>query len=208
MWPATGRYGDTLDYATYGPDASAFILAHRTSLDLLDKIAVTAGFITTSSLGNRQIRSLWENCGGKPRQNNWAAPTCRKGGKRFAGVPLPSMALWSLPRTMTAAQVSCVLKNALGTQAHRFVVLHDIGDPAHSRRRAPEIEHLPREPYIQEVLRALRVARSAIQMLALSISQHEQGLAQRTAGLIGSLASPTTIGFEDATLKFECVAPT
>lgn len=42
LWPATGRFGDTLDYATYGPDASALILAHRTALDLLDKIAVTA----------------------------------------------------------------------------------------------------------------------------------------------------------------------
>lgn len=78
------------------------------------------------------------------------------------------------------------LRNA-GT--HRFVVLHDIGDLTQSRQ-APEIEHHRREPFTQEVLRALRVARSAIQMLALSISQHEQGLAQRASGLVGSLIVP------------------
>jgi len=41
-WSATGRFGDTLDYATYGPDTSALVLAHRTALDLLDKVAVAA----------------------------------------------------------------------------------------------------------------------------------------------------------------------
>jgi hypothetical protein len=41
-WPATGRFAETLDYATYGPHSSALVLAHRTALDLLDKVAVTA----------------------------------------------------------------------------------------------------------------------------------------------------------------------
>ena len=40
-WPTTGRFADTLDYAIYGPDASALVLAHRTALDLFDKIAAT-----------------------------------------------------------------------------------------------------------------------------------------------------------------------
>ena len=66
------------------------------------------------------------------------------------------------------------------------MVLHDLDVPAHSRQ-APEAEHHHRELFIQEVLRALRVARSAIQMLALAISQYERGLAQRTDGLVGTL---------------------
>lgn len=41
-WPKTGRFSDTLNFATYGPDASALKLAHRTALDLLDKVAVMA----------------------------------------------------------------------------------------------------------------------------------------------------------------------
>jgi len=72
---------------------------------------------------------------------------------------------------------------------HRFVVLHDLGDPA-SSRQAPEVEHHHREQFNQEVLSALRVARSAIQMLALAITQHEQGLERREGGLVGSLIVP------------------
>lgn len=40
--PKTGQFADALDYALYGPDTSALVLAHRTALDLLDKVAVTA----------------------------------------------------------------------------------------------------------------------------------------------------------------------
>lgn len=66
---------------------------------------------------------------------------------------------------------------------------HDLGDPA-SSRQAPEVEHHHREQFTQEVLCALRVARSAIQMLALAITQHEKGLAQREDGFIASLIVP------------------
>lgn len=57
-------------------------------------------------------------------------------------------------------------------------------------------------------LRALRVARSAIQMLALSISQQEQGLAQRTAGFVGSLVVPDHDWIRGRDKKLKCAAPT
>lgn len=76
------------------------------------------------------------------------------------------------------------LRNA-GT--HRFVVLHDLGESS-GYRKAPEVEHYERGRFFQDALRALRVARSAIQMLAFSITQNEQGLKQRAHGLIGSLS--------------------
>lgn len=69
---------------------------------------------------------------------------------------------------------------------HRFVILHDLGNTAHIRQ-APEIEHHSRDQFTQGILSALRVARSAVQMLAFSISQHEQGFAHQTSGLVGSL---------------------
>lgn len=80
-------------------------------------------------------------------------------------------------------------KDLRNSGTHRFVVLHDIGDPA-SSRQAPEVEHHHREQFTQEVLSALRVARSAIQMLALAITQHEKGLAQREGGSVGSMIVP------------------
>ncbi|MBK5374664.1 hypothetical protein JFT81_08455 [Pseudomonas sp. TH43] len=57
-------------------------------------------------------------------------------------------------------------------------------------KQAPEIEHLNRSDFIDEALRALRVARSAIQMLALAISQHEEILRKQSDGPIGTLTVP------------------
>lgn len=78
------------------------------------------------------------------------------------------------------------LRNA-GT--HRFVVLHDFGDPSRARQ-APEVEHLKHADFVDEALSALRVARSAIQMLTLAISQHEEILQAQMDGLISTLNVP------------------
>lgn len=189
VWPATGRFGDTLDYATYGPDASALILAHRTALDLLDKIAVTANHYFEFGQAPDKIYfgKLWR---GSPDKVTGVRPLAERVERVIRG---GSSALYGLVElaedydsSMGILRSQKDLRNA-GT--HRFVVLHDFGNPEHSRQ-APEIEHHGREQFFQEVLRALRVARSAIQMLALSISQHEQGLAQRTSGFVGSLVVP------------------
>ncbi|WP_313303143.1 LA2681 family HEPN domain-containing protein [Diaphorobacter sp.] len=188
-WPATGRFGDTLDYATYGPDASALILAHRTALDLLDKIAVTANhyFDLGQSPDKVYFGKLWR---GKPDKTTGAHPLAENVEKVIRGGASALYGLVELAEDYdSSAGILRSQKDLRNAGTHRFVVLHDIGDPAHSRQ-APEIEHHRREPFTQEVLRALRVARSAIQMLALSISQHEQGLAQRTGGLVGSLLIP------------------
>lgn len=65
-------------------------------------------------------------------------------------------------------------------------MLHDFGDPSRARQ-APEVEHLNHSDFVEEALGALRVARSAIQMLALAISQHEEILRKQTDGIIGIL---------------------
>ncbi|EOY6404414.1 LA2681 family HEPN domain-containing protein [Klebsiella pneumoniae] len=189
VWPATGRFGDTLDYATYGPDASALILAHRTALDLLDKVAVAANHYFEFGLPPDKVYfgKLWR---GNPDRATGIRPLNAKVEQAIRG---GASALYGLVELAddydSSAGILRSQKDLRNAGTHRFVVLHDIGDPAHSRQ-VPEIEHHRREPFTQEALRALRVARSAIQMLVLSISQHEQGLAERTEGLIGSLLVP------------------
>ena len=189
VWPATGRFGDTLDYATYGPDASALILAHRTALDLLDKIAVTANHYFEFGLPPDKVYfgKLWR---GSPDKTTGVRPLNEKVEQAIRGGASALYGLVELAEDYdSSAGILRSQKDLRNAGTHRFVVLHDLGDPAESRQ-APEIEHHRREPFTQEVLRALRVARSAIQMLALSISQHEQGLPQRTGGLVGSLLVP------------------
>jgi len=189
VWPTTGRFADTLDFATYGPDASALVLAHRTALDLLDKVAVTANHYFEFGQPPEKVYfgKLWRGTADKATGIRSLAgaveATVRSGvGALYGLVELAD----DYEEKSGILRSQKELRNA-GT--HRFVVLHDLGDPANSRQ-APEVEHHRREQFNQEVLRALRVARSAIQMLALSISQNEKGLAQRTSGLVGTLTVP------------------
>ena len=189
VWPATGRFGDTLDYADYGPDVSALILAHRTALDLLDKIAVVANHYFEFGLPPDKVYfgKLWR---GGPDKATGKRPLNQKVEQAILGGASALYGLVELAEDYdSSAGILRSQKDLRNAGTHRFVVLHDLGNPAQSRQ-APEVEHHRREPFTQEALRALRVARSAIQMLALSISQHEQSLAQRTAGFVGSLVVP------------------
>ncbi len=178
-WPATGRFADTLDYATYGPDASAITLAHRTALDLLDKVAVTANHFF--DLGERPnevyFGKTWRQ---KPDKVSGMRPLTPRVD---AAIRAGSVALYGLVELAddynNKAGILRPQKDLRNAGTHRFVVLHDLGDPAYCRQ-APEVEHHRREQFTQGVLHALRVARSAIQMLALAISQHERSLAIRT----------------------------
>ena len=188
-WPTTGKFADTLDYATYGPDASALILAHRTALDLLDKVAVTAN--NYFELGQQPDKvyfgKLWRQ---KPDKITGTRPLAETVDATIrAGVS----ALYGLVELAddydNKAGILRPQKDLRNAGTHRFVILHDLGNPAYSRQ-APEVEHHRREQFTQEVLRALRVARSSIQMLALAISQHERGLAMRTGGFVGTLTVP------------------
>lgn len=189
LWPTTGKFADTLDFATYGPNASALILAHRTALDLLDKVAVAANhYFELEEIPDKvYFGKLW-------RGNLDKTPGVRQLAEKVdAAIRAGASALYGLVELAddygSQAGILRAQKDLRNAGTHRFVVLHDLGDPAHSRP-ALEVEHHSREQFIQEVLRALRVARSAIQTLALAISQHERGLTRHTSGLVGSLIVP------------------
>lgn len=185
-WPTTGRFADTLDYATYGPDASALILAHRTAVDLLDKVAVTANhyFEIGQAPSKVYFGRLWRESGGKRVGPCTLVPAVEKAIR--AGVH----ALYGLVELAedydSESGILRPQKDLRNAGTHRFVVLHDIGEPSASRQ-APEIEHHRRDGFSEEVFRALRVARSALQMLALAITQHEQALRKVADGTIGTM---------------------
>ena len=188
-WPMTGRFADTLDYATYGPDASAIVLAHRTALDLLDKVAVTANH--------------YFEIGESPNKVYFGRLLRESGGKKAGLRPLVAAvenaircgahALYGLVELAEdydgEGGILRPQKDLRNAGTHRFVVLHDLGDPADSRKAA-EVEHHLRDGYSDDVLRVLRVARSAIQMLALAITQHERVLKQAADGFIGTMDVP------------------
>lgn len=189
VWPKTGRFSDTLDYAAYGPDTSALIFAHRTALDLLDKVAVTANhyFELGQSPITVSFATLWR---GVRDKLTGVRPLTTKVEAVIQGGAKALYGLVELAEDYASEEgILRLQKDLRNSGTHRFVVLHDLGDPA-SSRQAPEVQHHHREQFTQEVLSALRVARSAIQMLALAITQHEKGLAQREGGLLGEMIVP------------------
>lgn len=188
-WPATGRFVDTRDYATYGPDASALVLAHRTALDLLDKVAVTANhYFEIGQAPNKvYFGRLWRQTGGKTTGPRRLVPAVEKAIRGGAN------ALYGLVELAEdydgEGGILRAHKDLRNAGTHRFVVLHDLGDPDASRR-VPEVEHQRRDGFSEQVRRALRVARSALQMLALAITQHERVLAEAARGLFGTMHVP------------------
>lgn len=188
VWPKTGQFADTLDYAMYGPDTSALILAHRTALDLLDKVAVTANYYFKLGLAPNKVSfgRLWRDSADKKT----GTPLTKKVEVLIRAGVYAMYGLAELAEDYDGIDgILRSQKDLRNSGTHRFVVLHDLGDPSQARQ-APEIEHLNRSDFIDGALRALRVARSAIQMLALAISQHEEILRKQTDGLIGTMIVP------------------
>lgn len=188
VWPKTGQFSDTLDYALYGPDTSALILAHRTALDLLDKVAVTANSYFELGLPPKKVSfgRLWRD----PEDKKTGTRLVEKVERLIRAGVYAMYGLVELAEDYDGADgILRSQKNLRNSGTHRFLVLHDLGDPAFARQ-APEIEHLNHTDFVDEALSALRVARSAIQMLALAISQHEEILRKQADGVIGTLIVP------------------
>lgn len=188
-WPATGRFADTLDYARYGPDTSALVLAHRTALDILDKVAVIANhyFRIGQSPNKVYFGRLWRQSAGQGTRPHPLVPAVEEAIRKGTS------ALYGLVELAgdydTEGGILRTQKDLRNAGTHRFVVLHDFGGPDRSRA-APEVEHHRQDAFIEETIRALRVARSALQMLALAIRQYEHGLARAADGPILSIDVP------------------
>ncbi|CRM19955.1 hypothetical protein [Pseudomonas sp. 24 E 13] len=184
-WPTSGCFDDTLDYAIYGPATSALILAHRTAIDLLDKIAATANHYFELGLEPHQIffGKIW-----RLRTKGEGANPLTPGVESIVRSGVRALyGLVELADDYEARDgILRPLKNLRNVGTHRFVVLHDLGDIAQCRK-AVEIEHHDFDRFTATVIAALRVARSAIQMLALAVSEHEELLIESKDGLIGTL---------------------
>lgn len=187
-WPETGIFADTLDFAIYGPGTSAHILAHRTAIALLDKIGVTA---------NHHFKM-----GHEPSKVFFGRIWRQTGSAKISPPPLVSVVERAIQRETEALYGLIELsedcndkggilrshKDLRNAGTHRFVVLHDLGTPTF--RPAAEIEHHQHEQFAEEVTRALRVARSALQLLALAIRQHEHSLLNAEDGPVGVMPVP------------------
>lgn len=63
-------------------------------------------------------------------------------------------------------------KKIRNAATHRFIIVHDYLSDSYEHHN--EIDRHLYEPFLQEALQALRISRSAIQLLVLAIAQNEQ----------------------------------
>ncbi|WP_444758063.1 LA2681 family HEPN domain-containing protein [Pseudomonas sp. A014] len=185
-WPTTGRFADTSDSAVYGPASSALSLAHRASLDLLDKIAVTANSYFNLGHNFRSVTfgKLWRSTSkdGRPLADQ-TKRLIQKGVHSLYGLAELADDYDALSGRLRP------LKELRNAGTHRFLVLHGLGDPAKARQ-LDEIERYSYDEFRGEALRALRVARSAIQMLVDAIGQYEKLRSSDGDGLVVTLDVP------------------
>jgi hypothetical protein len=147
-WPRTGRFADTLDGALYGPAASALSLAHRTALDLLDKIAVTANY--HFELGHNpssiSFGKIWRTGSGKLENrvlNPKVEDLIREGVKTLYG-------LVELADDYDAYSGRLrPLKDVRNASTHRFVLLHEHGSST-GARSADEIQRYSYDEFRSE----------------------------------------------------------
>lgn len=186
-WPKTGSYADTLDYAVYGASISAATLAHRASLDILDKVAVVANHYFKLGQDPKRLNfsNLW-------RENDKSTGfKLRAEIQKVIDEYAPS--LYGLVELSDDYQLK---RGALGEQknirnasTHRFVVLHDMG-VNRADNDVAEVKRYDLYEFNREVMSGLRLARSAIQMLALAIHQQEDKLANESEGVILTMDVP------------------
>jgi hypothetical protein len=180
-WPKTSSYADTLDYAVYGSEIAAITLAHRSALDLLDKVAIIANhyFKLGQNPKSLNFTNLW-------RYENKEIKEYLLRKKVENTIKSYAPALYGLVELsddyrfkLGALNEQKDIRNA---STHRFVVLHDMGVSWQNYKQA-EIQHYELSTFTNETLKALRLARSAIQMLVLAIYQYEHKLSHATSGI-------------------------
>jgi len=181
----SGSYSDTLDYAVYGVKSSMLVLAQRTSMDILDKIAVAV--TEHLELGTKKEGIYFCNRWfAKKNQNatnlSWQPSFLKSiNNGNVAIIALAEMAL-----DIGKSGFLNEKKEMRHAGTHRFVVLHDTGQSP--SRECSYIEHANAKDFEQEVLDSLRLARSAIIYFVELIALEER--ARRNGEKIGFLEVP------------------
>ena len=187
-WADIEGFASTADGALYGADISALILAHRSVLDLLDKISV---FI------NRYFE-LGENMKGVNFSNLWRVSKSVNGERPLKDKVVDIInsgvqALYGLVELSGDYNSDNGIfnshKNIRNYSTHRFVILHEYL----FHEEECSFEEVKRYEFIkfkEDVLQALRIARSALQVLVLSIKQNEDISSKDGDGLVLKIEVP------------------
>jgi hypothetical protein len=178
----TGVYMDTLDYAVYGVAPARLVLAQRSALDVLDKIAVALNELFAVGLAVERIhfKSFWRV---RPREQAWhpqLAAAIARGN--VALIALSEIAA-DLSEMEGVSGLLSEVRQARNAGTHRFVVLHDLG--VSGFRPSAAIEHHGLVAFQATALRTLRLARAAL-LHMVEVFEYEER-ARKPRALTGSM---------------------
>lgn len=156
----TGLYLDTLDYATYGMLSSRLVLAQRSSLDLLDKIAVVINDYFNLGMSSDRVTfiNVWRE---RRSADNWhpgLSEALKLGNPGLVALSEISADLLAKATHEEPPMLSAE-RRARNTGTHRFTVLHDMATGSY--RPSEAIDHHDLGAFQKLSLRTLKLARAA-----------------------------------------------
>lgn len=160
------HYTNTLDYARYGDGPSRAVLAMRSALDVLDRVAVMANhyFGIGQKPGDVYFRTVWrEDSKGQSLRSAVESEILAKNWSVLALVGLSDDFRddgWLSGR-----------RHLRNIATHRFVISHEMMTGAW--RESTEIEHISNDDLEESVIAALRISRSALMYLADAVKRRE-----------------------------------
>ena len=180
----SGEYSDTLDYALYGIDQSLLLLAQRSCIDVLDKIAVATGeyFGIPGKYANFSSRWFGEKTKGGER--HWH-PLLENAVNR-GNTALVALAELSLDIESGGALFQ---KKALRhSSTHRFTVLHDEGCAA--SKKSELVEHYRVLEFEAQLISSLQLVRAALLYFVEMVRIEEAEKFKRLKGVVPSIEVP------------------
>jgi len=158
----TGLYDDTLDFAVYGVTTSRLVLAQRSALDVLDKIAVALNEHLGGGMKAKDVsfHKLWRM---SPRQPAWKpklAEAIKAGNHALVALSEIAADLTDGSQEDARPGLLHAEKQTRHAGTHRFIVMHDMamGDS----RPSDAIEHVRLSAFQKTVMRTMRLARAAL----------------------------------------------
>ncbi|WP_145976245.1 LA2681 family HEPN domain-containing protein [Nitrospira moscoviensis] len=170
----SGKYSDTLDYATYGIRSSVLTLSQRSCMDVLDKTAVAASEYLGLPGDPKSIdfQTRWFV---KPKRDEpltWQPEIHRE-------IALGNTALIALTEVSYDLPEGGFLQNKRSirnTSTHRFAVLHDFG--AKSSRECRHIDHYERGAFENQLIETLQLTRAVLFYFVEMIKLREKRLSK------------------------------
>lgn len=167
--PESGTYLDTLDYADYGIDESAMLLAQRACLDILDKLAVATCEYFAIDRKPRSIgfRNTWFIRGAHNLPTHWLPEAAGPVGEKVTAI----IALADMSRDIEDGgflRQKLMMRNS---STHRFLVLHDM--EAEPSRPSRYVDHVDAHAFREHLIETLQLTRAALFYFVEMIVQAE-----------------------------------